>query len=606
VSTLSEATHVISWDDEVDGTLPQHLVEEFCRPIEIRPHEGDGTALVHWWYHPDSYDEWIPSQEVEANDPPEDPVELRPHVWKVSCRFIRDVEIFNEWGNELDYEIEDQNDDEGAMEANATGRKRKGRKSDEAKLRKKVDTLIVEAVTATEKMLQNLPPPTDDPTLASVKIVNINGPGPSQYELKVENSASPNGEKKKRGLEATEEEQRLENPIQKLKQELSLDHDHTVHDTENGIVFPPWYEREGVSAVERRYLPEILHCDLFGGLSRGSNPQRAQQTYLTIRNYIMDLYAQNPLVYLSATECRQKIAGDVSVIVRVHEFLDVFGFINYSPKIRSHSRPPKSSSFFSSYPTHSDIVKHCDTLTRLLSPPAPPQVSSSCNGHSAPTQWTPALDEQLLSLILAQHQSSSSSPSTDIDIDWSSIATILSETIPTITAKECFIHFVQMSLLDSSLPSSSTNTTQVHTQSNYSLEKPPVPASSVPSSPGMLNSASSLLHTAGSGRSSWGVSRKIRSVAALVVSECVDKLDYPQARAAIQAVNEVYQVRSPPTLPPHLRLPSAAESEHWGRCSVDSTKQTRNLESRQWCCCCLECHRPGVAIQIEERRGSLG
>lgn len=90
-------------------------------------------ALVHWWYHPDSYDEWIPSQEVEANDPPEDPLELRPRVWRVACRFIRDVAIFNEWGNELDYEMED-NEDEGVGNGSGDGttrKNRKGRKSDE-------------------------------------------------------------------------------------------------------------------------------------------------------------------------------------------------------------------------------------------------------------------------------------------------------------------------------------------------------------------------------------------------------------------------------------------------------------------------------------------
>jgi hypothetical protein len=409
-------------------------------------------------------------------------------------------------------------------------------------------------VTATEKMLQNLPPPTDDPTLPSVRIVNINGP--SQYEIKVETSSQnrENGEKK-RPLLASEDEQKLENPSQRLKQQLCLDQNQTVHDTEGGIVFPSWYERNGISAVERRYLPEVLHCQLFGSSPSSSvsqiNPQRAQ-SYLMIRNYILDLYTQNPSVYLSATECRQKIAGDVSVIVRVHEFLDVFGLINYSPKIRPHSRPPKSSAFYSSYPTHRDIVKHCETLTQTISASQHPSQgrSVSCNGQSSP--WTPALDQQLLTLIVAQQhgqEHGQESSSTDIDIDWSSIAAVLSETVPSLSAKDCFMHFVQMSLLDSSLPASSSNTTQLDTQSNYRLDRPSQ-LSSAAAQPGMLSSSATHLHTAGSGCGSWGVTRKIRSVAALVVSECADKLSYPQARAAIQAVNEVYQVRQFHVSPP--------------------------------------------------------
>jgi hypothetical protein len=41
-----------------------------------------GFVLVHWWYHPDSYDAWIDAHEVEG-----DTVETRPHigVWNIVC-----------------------------------------------------------------------------------------------------------------------------------------------------------------------------------------------------------------------------------------------------------------------------------------------------------------------------------------------------------------------------------------------------------------------------------------------------------------------------------------------------------------------------------------
>lgn len=36
VSSPAEATHIIEWDSGVDGILPEVLVEEYIRTIEIR------------------------------------------------------------------------------------------------------------------------------------------------------------------------------------------------------------------------------------------------------------------------------------------------------------------------------------------------------------------------------------------------------------------------------------------------------------------------------------------------------------------------------------------------------------------------------------------
>ena len=67
-----DASHLIEWDAEVDD-LPRgkELSEDFIRTLEIRmqtspelvltaagPLVIGGVALVHWFYFPDSYDEW--------------------------------------------------------------------------------------------------------------------------------------------------------------------------------------------------------------------------------------------------------------------------------------------------------------------------------------------------------------------------------------------------------------------------------------------------------------------------------------------------------------------------------------------------------------------
>ena len=64
-------------------------------------------ALVHWWYFPPSFDEWMPASDVAGEA--ENDLHSRPpnRPWAVSCKFIRDVEHFNEWGMEADYAIMD-------------------------------------------------------------------------------------------------------------------------------------------------------------------------------------------------------------------------------------------------------------------------------------------------------------------------------------------------------------------------------------------------------------------------------------------------------------------------------------------------------------------
>jgi hypothetical protein len=72
-------------------------------------------ALVHWWYHPSSYDEWMPAEEVmdeeginnfkDGDDEPHPGIPGGACV--VACKFVRDVEKFNEWGVESDYAITD-------------------------------------------------------------------------------------------------------------------------------------------------------------------------------------------------------------------------------------------------------------------------------------------------------------------------------------------------------------------------------------------------------------------------------------------------------------------------------------------------------------------
>ena len=62
-------------------------------------------AFVHWWYLPSSYDEFMLASDVDGdNDIPPKP---DGGPWVVGCKFVRDVERYNEWGLEEDYAITD-------------------------------------------------------------------------------------------------------------------------------------------------------------------------------------------------------------------------------------------------------------------------------------------------------------------------------------------------------------------------------------------------------------------------------------------------------------------------------------------------------------------
>uniref|UniRef100_A0A8C6XCP8 SWI/SNF related BAF chromatin remodeling complex subunit C1 n=1 Tax=Naja naja TaxID=35670 RepID=A0A8C6XCP8_NAJNA len=90
----SKATHHIY-------PVPTSLDEdEWLRPVMRK----DKQVLVHWGYYPDSYDTWVHVSEVEA-EIEEPPIPEKP--WKVHARWILDMDVFNEWMNEEDYEVDE-------------------------------------------------------------------------------------------------------------------------------------------------------------------------------------------------------------------------------------------------------------------------------------------------------------------------------------------------------------------------------------------------------------------------------------------------------------------------------------------------------------------
>jgi len=93
VGSPNGATHVI-----LPSSPPSGQDEDWFRTLD----KTDKRALVHWWYYPDSYDEWVPLGDINTGDPEPPPSNVTS--WRVTTRWIEDSARFSEWMNEEDYE----------------------------------------------------------------------------------------------------------------------------------------------------------------------------------------------------------------------------------------------------------------------------------------------------------------------------------------------------------------------------------------------------------------------------------------------------------------------------------------------------------------------
>lgn len=280
VHDVSLATHIIDWNPEVDS-LPKDLDEDYIRVLDTKHEGGKNEILVHWWYYPDSYDQWIASEEVDDAEPVDLSYLDAKKQWTVSCRFISDCSKFNEWCNELDYEIAVESDNQDVQRVVDTT-SRKGRKK---------MILLHEKVASKE-----LPVP-ESCTLPKLMV----------------SYGSPDGEFNATIVEVGETSavtKAYDSVIPKSSEETLK---RAVDDLVPTVATP--YKLGEMSEVESKLVKD---------LPIGRNII----TYLEVRDSILRLNEQLPNQYLSATDCRRKLNGDAGLILAVHEFLNMNGFIN--------------------------------------------------------------------------------------------------------------------------------------------------------------------------------------------------------------------------------------------------------------------------------------
>ncbi|XP_031709537.1 SWI/SNF complex subunit SMARCC1b isoform X3 [Anarrhichthys ocellatus] len=324
-----------------DRTLASHHIysspasteeDEWMRPVMRK----DKHVLVHWGMHPDSYDSWLSSSDVEGE------VEEPPHSekpWRVHASWVLDTDVFNEWMNEEDYCVDERNvpiifrrrihlrDDQDSKFTPSKKRRRSASppSSEGRKKGKKGRRRGPQEEETEEDLTKDMEDPTPVPNMEEVVL-------PKNVNLKKDSENTPVKGGTMADLDELEddfpgrddEEGRGEIP------RLSEGDDNITEQTHHIIIpsYTSWFNYNSIHAIEKRALPEF-----FNGMNKSKSPE----IYLAYRNFMIDTYRLNPQEYLSSTSCRRNLTGDVCAVMRVHSFLEQWGLINY--QVDAESRP---------------------------------------------------------------------------------------------------------------------------------------------------------------------------------------------------------------------------------------------------------------------------
>ncbi|XP_056316198.1 SWI/SNF complex subunit SMARCC2 [Danio aesculapii] len=465
--------------------------EEWVRPVMKR----DKQMLLHWGYWPDSYDTWISASEVEAavEDPP---TAEKPR--KVHAKWILDLDQFNEWMNEEDYEVGEGGPRRKRISAKtltdevSVPDERRDKKPSGAKKRKRSPSPSPTPPPQESKKKNTKKGPTTPYTKSKrgqreeeqedlTKELDEPSPVPAVEEAtlpktvtKKDSDSTPVkggtmtdlDEQEDESMETVGKEEEEGSPSVKGEPVKGSDlHEDNVTEQTHHIIIPSyaaWFDYNSVHAIERRALPEFFN---------GKNKSKTPEIYLAYRNFMIDTYRLNPQEYLTSTACRRNLAGDVCAIMRVHAFLEQWGLINY--QVDSESRPtpmgpPPTSHFHVLADTPSSLVPLQPKATQTSSSqqmlsfpekvkdkPADLQnfglrtdvyskksgPAKNKNAASATREWT---DQETLLLLEGLEMYKD---------DWNKV----SEHVGSRTQDECILHFLRLPIEDPYLEDSSAS-----------------------------------------------------------------------------------------------------------------------------------------------------
>uniref|UniRef100_A0A8C9MRJ0 SWI/SNF related BAF chromatin remodeling complex subunit C1 n=1 Tax=Serinus canaria TaxID=9135 RepID=A0A8C9MRJ0_SERCA len=401
--------------------------DEWLRPVMKK----DKQVLVHWGFFPDSYDTWVHASEIEA-EIEDAPIPEKP--WKVHAKWILDTDVFNEWMNEEDYEV-DENRKSVSFRQRISMKNEEPVRSPERRDRK--------AAASTRKRKHSpSPPPT---------------PVESRKKTGKKGQAALYG--KRRGQKEEDEQEDLTKdmedptPVPNIEEVVLPKNVNPKKDSENtpvkggtvadldeqdeetvatgGKVRAPAPGRlPGVRAasgltpglfccsihvIERRALPEFFN---------GKNKSKTPEIYLAYRNFMIDTYRLNPQEYLTSTACRRNLTGDVCAVMRVHAFLEQWGLINYQVSLAL----PQMLSFPEKNKEKPTDLQNFGLRTDIYSK----KTLAKSKGASAGREWT---EQETLLLLEALEMYKD---------DWNKV----SEHVGSRTQDECILEEVPLELVE--------------------------------------------------------------------------------------------------------------------------------------------------------------
>lgn len=347
-----EATHIVYPD-------VHPLPEEYARPSFKR----DKHVMLHWYYLPESYASWVPNNFDMPDNVPECPPSPAER-WRVSAQWVRDLDQYNEWMSEEDYEVDEQgrkkvhkfrlsvddlmsagDSDKGKKQMAQKGKRKRSPSPKGAKRKSGRSPAVFQQKKTrpddddSEDLTKDMDDPPSEPNIQEVKpSVSSTASGPATPTIKRDPDMAPLkggivqdlDEEGERGEDSQTGKASENSNTQEFGNKEDVEDNNVTEQTHHIIIpsYSAWFDYNSIHIVERRALPEFFNS---------KNKSKTPEIYLAYRNFMIDTYRLNPTEYLTSTACRRNLAGDVCAIMRVHAFLEQWGLINY--QIDAESRP---------------------------------------------------------------------------------------------------------------------------------------------------------------------------------------------------------------------------------------------------------------------------
>ncbi|XP_011294383.1 SWI/SNF complex subunit SMARCC2 isoform X2 [Musca domestica] len=405
VSDEDDATHIIY--PEVDPHP-----DEYARPVFRRGNH----VMMHWYYFPESYDTWtVNTLELPDNlfENPESPVER----WRVSATWIIDLEQYNEWMAEEDYEVDEMGkkkthklrlsiddimsggvDEKKKVAGSATPaaakqkRRRSPSPSSSKSGKRKRSPAVLHKKSRNDEEDEDLTRDMEDPpaetnlqeVIKSNTLQSTASPAPGS-KSRADNDMVPikggtltdlddemTGGSGTHALSACDGENSQtgktsdNSNTQEFSSSAKEDMEDNVTEQTHHIIVPSysaWFDYNSIHVIEKRAMPEFFNS---------KNKSKTPEIYMAYRNFMIDTYRLNPTEYLTSTACRRNLAGDVCAIMRVHAFLEQWGLINYQidAELRPTPMGPPPTSHF-------HILSDTPSGIQSLNPQKTPQPSAA-------------------------------------------------------------------------------------------------------------------------------------------------------------------------------------------------------------------------------------